>query len=42
MFQFLLTQAQEYNDEIINGTSVDYEIYKMTLKESNDISEEID
>ena len=42
MFQFLLTQAQEYNDEIINVTSVDYEIYKMTLKGSNDISEEID
>ena len=28
MFQFLLTQAQEYNDEIINVTSVDYEIFR--------------
>ena len=42
MFQFLLTQAHEYYDEIFNFTSVDYEIYKMTLKGSNDISEEID
>ena len=30
LFQFLLTQAQEYNDEMINFTSVDYERYKMT------------
>ena len=30
MFQFLLTQAQECNEEITNFTSVDYERYKMT------------
>ena len=42
MFQFLLTKAQEYNDEIINFTSVDYERYKMTLKERKDLSEKVD
>ena len=42
MFQFLLTQAQECNEEITNFTSVDYERYKMTLKGSNDLLEEVD
>ena len=42
MFQFLLTQAQEYNDEMIKFTSVNYERYMMTLKGGNNKSEEVD
>ena len=42
LFQFLLTQAQEYNRERINFTSDDYERFRTALKVSSDFSEEDD
>ena len=41
LFHFLLTQAQEYNEHIINFTSVDYERYKTSLKGSSDLLKEV-